>query len=37
MLIADDYSPIAVGNHNWENRPENGVWTYRLSDVWLEL
>jgi len=28
---------VANGGHNWENRFENGVWTYRLDDVWVGL
>ena len=27
----------ASGGHNWENRFENGVWTYALDDVWAGL
>ncbi|MBQ7785683.1 MAG: ATPase [Clostridia bacterium] len=34
VLIGEDHSPIASGDHTWENRLENGVWTYHLSDVW---
>lgn len=37
VLIAPDHSPIAAGAHNWENRLENGIWTYRLDDVWSGL
>ena len=37
VLIGEDHSPIASGSHNWENRFENGVWTYRLDDVWVGL
>lgn len=33
VLIGPDYEPIASGSHDWENRLENGVWTYRLADV----
>ena len=29
----DDYAPIATGAHDWENRLENGLWTYHLDDV----
>ncbi len=29
--------PIASGSHEWENRYENGVWTYSLEDVWTGL
>jgi len=34
VLIGPDHAPIASGDHTWENRLENGVWTYHLSDVW---
>ncbi len=37
MLIGDDHAPIASGSHEWENRYENGVWTYRLDDIWTGL
>lgn len=37
VLIGPDHSPIASGAHDWENRLENGVWTYRLDDVWAGL
>ncbi len=37
VLIGEDHSPIASGSHEWENRHENGVWTYRLEDVWNGL
>ena len=33
VLIGEDHAPIASGDHTWENRLENGVWTYHLSDV----
>ena len=32
-LIAPDTTPLASGTHTWENRLENGVWTYDLGDV----
>ncbi|MCL2377482.1 MAG: FGGY family carbohydrate kinase, partial [Defluviitaleaceae bacterium] len=28
---------LASGGYNWENRLENGVWTYRMDDVWFGL
>ena len=28
VLIGDDFTPIVSGSHDWENRLENGVWTY---------
>ncbi len=34
VLIGADHSPIASGDFTWENRLENGVWTYHLDDVW---
>ena len=34
VLIDDTYAPIAQGSHGWENRLENGVWTYSLKDIW---
>lgn len=35
VLTASDaaHTPIAGGSHTWENRLENGRWTYRLSEV----
>ena len=37
VLIGEDHVPIASGSHEWENRYENGVWTYSLEDVWAGL
>ena len=37
VLIGDDHMPIASGSYDWENRYENGVWTYSLEDVWTGL
>ncbi|MBN2574007.1 MAG: FGGY-family carbohydrate kinase [Deltaproteobacteria bacterium] len=37
VLIGADHSPIASGSYDWENRHENGVWTYHLDDVWAGL
>ncbi len=37
VLIGEDHAPIASGSHEWENRYENGVWTYRLEEVWTGL
>ncbi|WP_062052521.1 xylulokinase [Bacillus sp. JCM 19034] len=34
VLIGEDNVPIASGSHDWENRYENNVWTYRLDDIW---
>lgn len=32
-LIDDTFAPIAGGSHQWENRLENGYWTYSLDDI----
>ena len=37
VLIDDSFQVVALGNHNWENRLENGVWTYHLEDIWSGL
>ncbi len=37
VLIGEDHTPIASGSHDWENRYENGIWTYSLEDVWTGL
>jgi sugar (pentulose or hexulose) kinase len=37
VLIGEDHSPIASGSYEWENRYENGIWTYSLEDVWTGL
>ncbi|MGN0642272.1 MAG: xylulokinase [Huintestinicola sp.] len=33
VLIDDTFAPIASGSHEWENRYENGIWTYSLDDI----
>jgi sugar (pentulose or hexulose) kinase len=37
VLIGEDHAPIASGSHEWENRYEDGIWTYRLEDTWTGL
>ncbi len=37
VLVGEDNAPIASGSHDWENRLENGVWTYTLEDIWTGL
>ena len=37
VLIGPDHAPIATGAYDWENRLENGVWTYHLDDVWTGI
>ena len=33
VLIGSDNSPAATGSHEWENRLENGIWTYSENDI----
>lgn len=37
VLIDENNMPIASGDHDWENRLENGMWTYTLEDIWTGL
>ncbi|MBR5733365.1 MAG: FGGY-family carbohydrate kinase [Lachnospiraceae bacterium] len=37
VLNDENNKPIAQGSHEWENRLENGVWTYHIEDVWTGL
>ena len=37
VLIGPDHTPLASGGHDWENRLENGYWTYPLDAVWAGL
>ena len=37
QLIGADNKPAASGSYDWENRLEDGYWTYRLDDVWTGL
>lgn len=34
VLIDQARIPIASGSHEWENRLEDGFWTYSLEDIW---
>ena len=33
VLIDEEHRPIAAGDYAWENKLENGVWTYDLEEV----
>ena len=33
ILIGADKSPVASGFHDWENRNEDGIWTYSVGDI----
>ena len=37
VLIDESHNPVAQGGFEWENRLENGVWTYHMDDVWTGL
>ena len=37
VLVDEECNPIASGGHNWENRLENGIWTYHNEDIWQGL
>ena len=37
VLVDDKNRPIASGSHDWENRYDNGIWTYTLDDIWTGL
>jgi len=37
VLIGPDHATLASGSHAWENRLEDGVWTYSLDAVWQGL
>lgn len=37
VLIDNHHNPIASGDHEWENKLENGIWTYSLDDIWKGL
>ncbi len=34
VLIDESGEVLASGGHSWENKFENGYWTYALDDVW---
>lgn len=33
VLIDSDFQTIASGSYEWENKLENGIWTYSLAEV----
>ncbi len=37
VLVGPDNGVLAIGSHEWENRLENGIWTYSLDDIWNGL
>jgi sugar (pentulose or hexulose) kinase len=37
VLIDEAFNPVIIGSHTWENRFENGMWTYHYPDIWAGL
>ena len=37
VLIDQKFNTIASGSYEWENRLENDIWTYSLTDIWKGL
>lgn len=37
VLIDELFKPVASGSYEWENKLENGYWTYDLETVWTGL
>lgn len=37
VLTDENHRPIASGSHEWENRLEDGYWTYSLEEIWAGL
>jgi sugar (pentulose or hexulose) kinase len=37
VLIDDNFTPIASGSFDWENKYENNIWTYDIDDAWAGL
>ena len=34
VLLSEKNELLATGDHSWENRLEDGVWTYHVEDIW---
>lgn len=37
VLIDENCNPIATGSFDWENKLENGIWTYHTDEIWSGL
>ena len=37
VLIDQNHKPIVSGEHEWENKLVDGIWTYDMEDVWSGL
>lgn len=37
VLTGERGAVLALGAYDWENRLENGIWTYSMEEVWAGL
>lgn len=37
VLLTENHELLATGGYSWENRLEDGIWTYSLDDIWKGL
>lgn len=37
VLIDETFEPVSSGSFEWDNKLENGYWTYSLDDIWSGL
>src|SRR5699024_11329551 len=37
VLIDHNHIPLVSGEHEWENKLVDGIWTYDIEDVWKGL
>lgn len=37
LIDSQTYETLASGDYGWENRLEDGLWTYSLDDIWTGL
>ena len=37
VLLDHNHEMLAQGGFSWENRLENGIWTYHMDEVWNGL
>ena len=33
VLVDETFAPVASGSHDWQNKLEDGIWTYSIDDV----
>lgn len=37
VLIDETFKPVVSGSFEWENKLQNGYWTYSVEDIWAGL